>query len=55
MVVEKGGASPSKSVGDRCPQQQEPAGQEKKNKQLVAEGFTIKAMMKNAVVCLLLV
>ncbi|XP_065488441.1 parkin coregulated gene protein [Caloenas nicobarica] len=50
MVVEKGGASPSKSVGDRCPQQQEPLGQEKKKKQLVAEGFTIKAMMKNAVV-----
>ncbi|XP_071662468.1 parkin coregulated gene protein isoform X2 [Patagioenas fasciata] len=50
MVVEKGSASPSKSVGDRCPQQQEPSGQEKKNKQLVAEGFTIKAMMKNAVV-----
>lgn len=56
MVVEKAGSSPSKPVGDRCPQQQqEPLGHVKKSKQQVSDGFTVKAMMKNTVVCLLLV
>lgn len=54
MVVEKAGSSPSKPVGDRCPQQQEPLGHVKKSKQQVSDGFTVKAMMKNTVVCLLL-
>lgn len=55
MVVEKAGSGPSKPVGDRCPQQQEPLGHAKKSKQQVSDGFTVKAMMKNTVVCLLLV
>lgn len=55
MVVEKAGSSPSKTVGDRSPQQREPLGHVKKTKQQVCDGFTIKAMMKNTVVCLLLV
>ncbi|KAM6082674.1 parkin coregulated gene protein isoform 4-T6 [Chlamydotis macqueenii] len=50
MVVEKEGSSPSKPVGDRFPQQQEPLGHVKKRKQQVSEGFTVKAMMKNTVV-----
>ncbi|XP_054678673.1 parkin coregulated gene protein isoform X2 [Grus americana] len=50
MVVEKVASSPSKPVGDRCPQQQEPLGHVKKSKQQVSDGFTVKAMMKNTVV-----
>ncbi|XP_075604670.1 parkin coregulated gene protein isoform X2 [Balearica regulorum gibbericeps] len=50
MVVEKAGSSPSKPVGDRCPQQQEPLRHVKKSKQQVSDGFTVKAMMKNTVV-----
>ncbi|XP_029877868.1 parkin coregulated gene protein isoform X1 [Aquila chrysaetos chrysaetos] len=50
MVVEKAGSGPSKPVGDRCPQQQEPLGHAKKSKQQVSDGFTVKAMMKNTVV-----
>ncbi|XP_052640822.1 parkin coregulated gene protein isoform X2 [Harpia harpyja] len=50
MVVEKAGSGPSKPVGDRCLQQQEPLGHTKKSKQQVSDGFTVKAMMKNTVV-----
>ncbi|XP_009865458.1 PREDICTED: parkin coregulated gene protein-like [Apaloderma vittatum] len=50
MVVEEAGSGPSKRVGDRCPQLQEPLGHVKKSKQQVSDGFTVKAMMKNAVV-----
>lgn len=55
MVVEKVGSSPSKTAGDRAPRQQEPLGHVKKSKQQVSDGFTVKAMMKNTVVCLPLV
>ncbi|XP_014806721.1 PREDICTED: parkin coregulated gene protein isoform X2 [Calidris pugnax] len=50
MVVEKAGSSPSKPVGDRSPELQEPRGHGKKTRQQVSDGFTIKAMMKNTVV-----
>ncbi|XP_051471429.1 parkin coregulated gene protein isoform X1 [Apus apus] len=49
-TMEKAGSSPSKPVDDGCPPQQEPAGHEKKSKQQVSDGFTVKAMMKNTVV-----
>ncbi|XP_008503219.1 parkin coregulated gene protein isoform X1 [Calypte anna] len=53
MVVEKGGSSPPKPGGERSPPQQEPPGRLKKSEQqqqLLSDGFTVKAMMKNAVV-----
>lgn len=54
MVEEKEGSGPPKPAGDRSSQLQEPLQHVKRNKQQVSEGFTIKAMMKNTVVCLLL-
>ncbi|KAM6433546.1 parkin coregulated gene protein [Rhynochetos jubatus] len=50
MVVEKAGSSPSKAIGSRGPQEQEPRGHVKESKQQVSDGFTVKAMMKNTVV-----
>lgn len=53
MVVEEGGPGPSKPAGDRHPRQREKKDKEQ-DKQQVCEGFSIKAMMKNSVVGLLL-
>lgn len=53
MVAEKDGSSPPKLTGERPPQQQQPLGQLRRTKQQVTDGFTVKAMMRNTVVCLL--
>ncbi|KAM6355868.1 parkin coregulated gene protein [Podargus strigoides] len=50
MLAQPVGSSPSKPIGDRSPQRQEPLVPAKKIKQQVSDGFTIKAMMKNTLV-----
>lgn len=52
MVIEEGSPGPSKPPGDRRPRQREKDKQQ--DKQQACEGFTIRAMMKNSVVGLLL-
>ncbi|XP_010188646.1 PREDICTED: parkin coregulated gene protein, partial [Mesitornis unicolor] len=50
MVKEEAGSGPSKPVDHKCPRQREPPAYVKKKKQLVCDGFSVKAMMKNTVV-----
>lgn len=61
MVIEEGSPGPSKPAGDKFPRQREKKDkqQDKKqdkqqDKQQACEGFSIRAMMKNSVVGLLL-
>lgn len=57
MVVEEGGPGPSKPACDRCSRQREKKDKQQdkqQEKQQACEGFTIRAMMKNSVVRLLL-
>lgn len=53
MVMEEGRPGPSKPAADRRPQKREKKDKQQ-DKQQPCEGFSIKAMMKNSVVRLLL-